>query len=285
MPQDTDLISQLPDDAQLLKQQLRISASEVQRLKLMVDKLKLQLARRVRAQFGVSSERFDLQTSLIEPVALEQLPVRKSTAPAANAGTVDRSLPEHLPREQREVRPATTEAHHDAVGQSCGCTACGGRLRSIGADVSEHLEYVPARFKVIRTLRPKLACTKCEAIFQASAPSRPIARGLAGPALLAHVMVSKFCDHSPLHRQSRIYARERVEIDPSTMAGWVEQVHTLFDPLVAALGRPVLQAPKVHADDTPVKVLAPGEGKTRTGRLWVYVRDDRPSGDSAPPAV
>ncbi|WP_415654745.1 IS66 family transposase [Roseateles sp.] len=285
MPQDIDPISQLPDDAQLLKQQLRASANEVQRLKLMVDKLKLQLARRVRAEFGVSSERFDLQASLIEPIALEQLPVRKTTVPAANAGSIDRSLPDHLPREQREVRPATSPAHHDVAGQSCGCTACGGRLRSIGADVSEYLEYVPARFKVIRTVRPKLACTQCEAIFQACAPSRPIARGLAGPALLAHVTVSKYCDHAPLHRQSRIYAREGVEIDPSTMAGWVEQVHSLFDPLVAALGRHVLHAAKVHADDTPVKVLAPGEGKTRTGRLWVYVRDDRPAGDSAPPAV
>ena len=285
VPQDIDPISQLPDDAQLLKQQLRASASEVQRLKLMVDKLKLQLARRVRAQFGVSSERFDLQASLIEPVALEHLPVRKPTAPAANAGRVDRSLPAHLPREQREVRPDTSPAHHDAAGQACGCTACGGRLRSIGADVSEHLEYVPARFKVVRTVRPKLACTNCETIFQASAPSRPITRGLAGPALLAHVTVSKYCDHAPLHRQSRIYAREGVEIDPSTMAGWIELAHTLFEPLVAALGRHVLHGAKVHADDTPVKVLAPGEGKTRTGRLWVYVRDDRAAGDPAPPAV
>lgn len=223
VPQDIDPISQLPDDAQLLKQQLRASASEVQRLKLMVDKLKLQLARRVRAQFGVSSERFDLQASLIEPVVLEELPVRKPATPAANDGSVDRSLPAHLPREQQEIRPGTTAAHHDAAGQSCGCAACGGRLRSIGADVSEHLEYVPARFKVIRTVRPKLACTKCEAIFQASAPSRPIARGLAGPAQLAHVTVSKYCDHAPLHRQSRVYAREGVEIDPSTMAGWIEQ--------------------------------------------------------------
>ncbi|MFG6464942.1 hypothetical protein ACG04Q_25440 [Roseateles sp. DXS20W] len=121
MPQDTDPISQLLDDAQLLKQQLRVSASEVQRRKLMADKLKLQLARRTRAQFGVSSERFDLQASLIEPVALEQLPVRKATAAAANAGNIDRSLPEHLPREQCELRPVTRTAHHDAAaGQSCG---------------------------------------------------------------------------------------------------------------------------------------------------------------------
>lgn len=108
---------------------------------------------------------------------------------------------------------------------------------------------------------------------------------VAGSALLAHVAVSKYCDHSPLHRQSRVYAREGVEIDPSAMAGWVERAHTLFDPLLAALGRHVLHAAKVHADDTPVKLLAPGQGKTRTGRLWVYVHDDRPSGDSAPPAV
>ena len=286
VPQDIDPISQLPDDAPLLKQQLRISASEVQRLKLMVDKLTAQLARRLRAQFGSSSERFDDgQASLIEPTALSEVPVRKPAVPAANAATVDRSLPPHLPREQQEVRPDASHVHHDALGQPCGCTACGGRLRAIGADVSEHLEYVPARFKVIRTVRPKLACTKCEAIFQAAAPSRPIVRGLAGPALLAHVMVSKFCDHAPLYRQSRIYAREGVEIDRSTMAGWVEQVHLLLQPLVAALGRHVLAAAKVHADDTPVKVLAPGEGKTRTGRLWVYVRDDRPAADTAPPAV
>jgi transposase len=281
-----DAIAQLPDDAQLLKQHLRASTGEVQRLKLMVDKLTLQLARRLRSQFGTSSERFDdPQASLIEPVPLDELPARKPIASAANAGTVDRSLPDHLPREQQMVRPDATTAHHDAQGQACGCSACGGRLRAIGADVSHHLEYVPGRFKVIRTVRPKLACTKCEVIFQAAAPSRPIPRGVAGPGLLAHVMVSKFCDHLPLHRQSRIYARDGVDIDRGTMAGWLAQVHALLDPLVAALGRYVLQAPKVHADDTPVKVLAPGEGKTRTARLWVYVRDDRPAASTDPPAA
>jgi len=283
---DTDAISELPDDAPLLKQHLRASASEVQRLKLMVDKLTLQLARRLRAQFGASSEHFDdPQASLIEPAVLDELPQPKYRAPAANAGQLDRSLPDHLPREQHVVRPEATNAHHDAQGHACGCTACGARLRPLGADVSHHLEYVPGRFKVIRTVRPKLACTKCEAIFQASAPSRPIPRGVAGAGLLAHVMVSKFCDHIPLHRQSRIYARDGVDIDRGTMAGWVQQVHALLDPLVAALGRYVLQAPKVHADDTPVKVLAPGEGKTRTGRLWAYVRDDRPAASTDAPAA
>lgn len=286
MPHDTDALDPLPDDAPLLKQRLLASEGEVRRLRLMVDKLTLQLARRLRSQFGASSERFeDGQASLIEPAPLDEQAARKPAVPAANTGLLDRSLPDHLPREQQMIRPEATAAHHDALGQPCGCTACGGRLRTLGADVAHHLEYVPGRFKVIRTVRPKLACTKCEAIFQAAAPSRPIPRGLAGAGLLAHVMVSKYADHIPLCRQSRIYAREGVEIDRATMAGWVEQVHTLLDPLVAALGRYVVQASKVHADDTPVKVLAPGNGKTRTGRLWVYVRDDRPAASGDAPAA
>jgi transposase len=286
VPSAFDPINNLPDDANLLKQHLRERMAEVAALKLMVDKLTLQLTRRLHAQYGASSERFnDSQASLLEPAALHELPPSRAPREAANAGALDRRLPGHLPREQQEIRPDATPAHQDALGQDCGCASCGARLRRIGADVSEHLEYVPARFKVIRTVRAKLACTKCQTIFQAAAPSRPIPRGVAGPGLLAHVMVSKFCDHLPLHRQSRIYAREGVDIDRGTMAGWVGQVHALLDPLVTALGRYALAGGKVHADDTPVKVLAPGEGKTRTARLWVYVRDDRPSGDTAPPAA
>lgn len=286
MPHETAAIHGLPDDAASLKLRLTAAEGEVQRLKLVVDKLTLQLARRLRSQFGSSSERFDDgQTSLIEPAVLDELPRTKAAPAAANSGTLDRGLPEHLPREQQEIRPEASTAHHDALGQPCGCMACGGRLRALGVDVAHHLEYVPGRFKVVRTVRPKLACTRCEAIFQAPAPSRPIPRGLAGAGLLAHVMVSKYCDHLPLYRQSRIYAREGVDIDRATMAGWVEQVHALLAPLVAALGRYVVQGTKVHADDTPVKVLAPGNGKTRTGRLWVYVRDDRPAAGTQPPAA
>src|SRR4029450_8475371 len=130
----------------------------------------------------------------------------------------------------------------------------------------------------------ELACVRCEGIFQAMAPSRPIARGLPGPALLAHVMVAKYCDHTPLYRQSRIYARDGVDIDRSTMVGWVDQGDALLDPLAAALGRYTLAEGKVHADDTPVPVLDRGRGRTKTGRLWVYVRDDRPCGSQDPPA-
>ena len=147
------------------------------------------------------------------------------------------------------------------------------------------LEYVRACFKVIRHVRPKLSCEACDRIVQAPAPSRPIDRGLAGPGLLAHVLASKYADHVPLYRQSEIYAREGVDLDRSTLAGWVGATSELLAPLVAAVRDHVLSATKLHADDTPVPVLAPGNGKTKTGRLWTYVRDDRPSGDTTAPAV
>ena len=185
-----------------------------------------------------------------------------------------RALPDHLPRQTRRHELKETE-----------CPECQGELRKLGEDVSEMLEYVPASFVVIRHVRPKLSCTKCDCIVQAEAPSRPIARGLAGPGLLAHVLVSKYCDHLPLYRQSEIYARQDVELERSTMADWVGGSAHLLQPLVEAVRRYVMAASKLHADDTPVPVLSPGNGKTKTGRLWTYVRDDRPAGDSASPAV
>jgi transposase len=158
-------------------------------------------------------------------------------------------------------------------------------LSKLGEDVSEMVEYVPASFFVVRHVRPKLSCTKCDHIVQAAAPTRPIERGVAGPGLLAHVLVSKYADHLPLYRQSEIYARYGVELERSTLADWVGGTSELLDPLVETLRRYVMAAGKVHADDTPVPVLAPGNGKTKTGRLWTYVRDDRPAGDTAAPAV
>ena len=259
---------------------------EVALLRLTVEKLTLQLLKARRAQFGRSSEQLDRQFVLIEGEVLDEVPAAKVVAKDAAANDArDRKLPAHLPREEHVYRPEASPERRDASGQACGCTACGGRLRRIGEDVSEQLEYVPSRFKVIRHVRPKLACTACEAIFQAAAPSRPIARGIAGPGVLANVLVSKYCDHLPLYRLSRIWARDGVDIDRSTMAAWVAQCEALLDPLVAALGRYVLAADKVHADDTPVPVLEPGRGKTKTGRLWVYVRDGRPAADQAAPAA
>ena len=267
---------------------VEVREAEVAVLKLMVDKLKLQLLRRIRSEYGASSEQLDdPQIALLEGDLLYEQPAPKAPvkAEAANNAGIDRHLPAHLPREPVVHRPETTAAQHDTSGQACGCTECGGRLRQIGQDVSEQLEYVPARFKVIRHVRPKLACVSCQTIFQAAAPSRPIARGIAGPGLIANVLVSKYCDHIPLHRLSRIYGRDGVAIDPSTMGGWVAGSEKLLDPLVAALGRYALAGAKVHSDDTPVAVLDPGRGRTKTGRLWVYVRDDRPAASTEPPAA
>ena len=139
--------------------------------------------------------------------------------------------------------------------------------------------------KVIQHLRPKLSCRSCETIVQAPMPSLPIERGRPGPGLIAHVVVSKYCDHAPLHRQSVIHAREGVELDRATLADWVGKAAFLLAPLAEAIGRHVRAGAALHADDTTVPVLAPGNGKTKTGRLWVVVRDERPWGSDVPPAA
>ena len=255
-----------------LSEQLASHKSEIEHLKLLVAKLK-------RLQFGRKSEKLARQIEQLE-LQLEDLEAAQAATPRARTATPStpvrerEALPAHLPRETREYRPADT-----------ACPQCGGTLAPLGEDVSEQLELIPARFVVIRHVRPKLACACCDGIVQAPAPSRPIARGLAGPGLLAHVMVSKFADHLPLYRQADIYAREGVELSRSTLADWVGQAGALLRPLVDALQRYVMAADKLHADDTPVPVLAPGCGTTKTGRLWTYVRDDRPAASADAPAV
>ena len=265
----------------ILKQheQLLSRESEIERLKLLLAKLR-------RMQFGRKSEKLQRHIEQLE-LQLEELETNRAAeaavasnsepaapAPAASAAHPRRSFPEHLPRQTRTILPEAT-----------ACPDCGGQLRRLGEDVASMLEYVPARFQVIQIVRPKLSCAACSRIVQAPAPSRPIERGLAGPGLLAHVLVSKYADHSPLYRQSEIYAREGVELDRSTLTDWVAGCGRLLQPLAEELRRYVMAAVKLHADDTPVPVLAPGQGKTKLGRLWTYVRDDRPAGDTASPAV
>jgi transposase len=196
---------------------------------------------------------------------------------APSIETRARTLPEHLPRERVRYEPQGVASAMGASG-SCGCKHCGaqsGRLTHLGDDESEMLEYMPGRFKVIVAVRPKYLCGQCSAISQAPAPSRPLAKRYAGPSLLAHVLTSKYGDHLPLYRQSEIYARDGVELSRSTLADWVGGCSQLLAPLVDALQRYVLGGEKLHADDTPVPVLQPGRGTTKTGRLWTYVRDDR----------
>lgn len=184
---------------------------------------------------------------------------------------VRRPLPAHLPRE-RVVYPAPSV-----------CPCCGdGRLRKIGEDVTETLELIPRQWKVIQHVREKFSCRGCEAITQPPAPSHPIARGRAGPKLLAHILFSKYSLHLPLNRQSNSYAREGIDLDVSTLADWVGAAAATLMPLIDVIRAHIFAAERIHADDTTVPVLA--KGKTRTGRLWTYVRDDRPFGGPDPPA-
>jgi transposase len=256
--------------------ELHTRSEQIEHLKLLVEKLR-------RTIFGRKSEKVVVQLEQLE-LELEELETAQSAAEATADASRSEAAPASRPRRKPLPEHLRREAVTHAPEHTC-CPDCGGALKQFGEDVSEQLEYVPESFKVIRHVRPKFACAACERVVEAPAPSRPIERGLAGPALLAHVLVSKYCDHQPLYRQSEIYARQGVEIERSTLAGWVGASSALLDPLVDALREHILAGRKVHADDTPMPVLAPGTGKTKTGRLWTYVRDERTAGEKTAPAV
>jgi transposase len=281
---------QLPDldtlDVQSLKALVLAKQAELDSRTTEIENLKLFVLKLKRMHFGPRSEKQHHDIRQLE-LLLEDLEADQAAAesPVSAPATeplrrrtprkpARRPLPESLPRETETIAP-----------EHAACPDCGGKLRHLGEDVSETLEYVPASFKVIRTVRPKLSCAGCSQIVQAPAPNRPIDRGLAGPGLLAHVLVSKYADHLPLYRQSEIYLREGIDLDRSTLADWVGGVSRTLQPLVEALKKYVLSAEKLHGDDVPVPVLAPGNGKTKTGRLWTYVRDDRPAGSAEAAAV
>jgi transposase len=238
--------------------------------------------------FGASSERMrreleqlelkleELETAGAEAEAAAQTPsaaAEEAPAEETPAKKKRRKLPEALPRREIVHEPA------------CTCPDCGGAMRKVGEDVTEILEYIPGRFEVIRHVRPAFSCRKCEAMVQKPMPALPIPRGQAGPGLLAHVLIAKFCDHLPLYRQAEIYARDGIDLDRATLADWVGKMAWLVRPLADRIGSHVMAGSVIHADDTPVPVLAPGNGKTKTGRFWVYLRDERPHAGAAPPAV
>ncbi len=272
----------------------------IRALRLTIEKLKIELTHLKRMRYGRSSEKMEsaqVQLDLLSAALAPLMPVgapaevtkgdatgsnvadlegerkkrRKKSTPSDQSG-----LPAHLPRE---------DVVHSACAPDCKCGACGTGLQQIGQDVSEVLDYEPGSFKVIRHIRPKFACTQCHTVTQAAAPSHPIDRCMAGAGLIAHVMVSKYADHCPLYRQSQICAREEVIIAPSTMGGWMGNGAALLTPLAQAVGRYVMQAYKVHSDDTPTRALGGAKGTAHLGRIWTYVRDDRAWGDGAHPAA
>jgi transposase len=253
-----------------------------------IEQMKFAIAKLRHERFGQSSERstaleqLELRLADIEEDAAQAEAAAQMAANAAASANVKvqaferrkparRSLPAHLPRE-RVIYPSPA-----------ACPCCGGALHKLGEDVTETLELIPRQWKVIQHVREKYSCRTCEAITQPPAPSHPIARGRAGPSLLAHILFSKYGLHLPLNRQSKVYAREGIELDVSTLAGWVGASAATLMPLVDAMRAHVFAAERIHADDTAVPVLA--KGKTRTGRLWTYVRDDRPFGGPAPLAA
>jgi transposase len=273
----------LPDDIAALKRIITDMARDAVSAQVEIARLKFQLARYRRAEFGRSSEKLEREAEQLE-LAIETLETdqaeRLAIASPETAAVVEsaqkparRPLPDHLPRE---------EVLHLAP---CICPACGGALRRIGEDATETLEYVPGRFKVVRHIREKLSCRACDTVVAAAAPDHAIARGRAGAGLLAHIVVSKYDDHLPLYRQAEIYARDGVELETSTLSGWVGATAAVLKPLLDALAADVVASDTLHVDDTPVPVLAPGTGKTKTGRLWVYVRDERPFAGARPPAA
>ncbi|RKK03822.1 IS66 family transposase [Pseudoroseomonas wenyumeiae] len=249
----------------------------------MITHLKLVIAKLRHDKFGASSERGrklldQLELELGELVATEaedatraeeQARTRPGAPPPRRPSRGP--LPAHLPRE-RVVLPSPA-----------ACPCCGGKLSKLGEDVTETLEVVPRQWKVIQTVREKFSCRACDRITQPPAPFHPIARGRAGPNLLAMVLEAKFGQHLPLNRQSESYAREGVELSVSTLADWVGTAAAVLSPLHALIEAHVLAAERLHGDDTTVPLLA--RGKTVTARLWTYVRDDQPFAGPAPPAA
>ena len=279
----------LPDDIATLKAMLVAANIRTLDLNGQIAHLKLTIAKMQRDTHGASSEKgarlldqMELQLDELIAAVAEGQAAASLTSPAAGSALAEsqaatekparRALPSHLPRE-RVVHQAP-----------CACSHCGSdRLRKLGETTTETLELVPISWKVVSHVREKFSCRACEKITETPAPSHPIARGRAGPQLLAHILFSKYGAHLPLNRQSEIYANDGIDLDVSTMADWVGACSATLQPLVDEIDKHVLAAERIHADDTTVPVLA--RNQCVTGRLWTYVRDDVPFGGSAAPAA
>jgi transposase len=279
LPHDTvllhSLVRDLAAEVEADRSQLSEAQAELERLRLIIKQFQ-------RAQFGRRSERLnpdqlhlgidDLEADIGRAEAA--IPAFDSAANDKQDGAKSpRKLPEHLTREEVILE----------IEKACPC--CGGVLHAVGESISEMLDWVPAQLKVIRIRRPKYGCRACGTLHQAPAPDRPIAKGMATPGLIASVLVSKYCDHMPLYRQAQMFARHGVEMERSTLANWVGGATWWLEALHARLAEHIFAATRLFADDTPIPVLDPGRGRTKTGRLWVYARDDRGWNGPDPPAA
>jgi transposase len=274
----------LPDDTDALKMALIETRAKLSGAQALIEHLQLVIAKMQREKFGPRSEKsqrlldqLELQLEELAAAAAEDDTKAEAAASVEVRGfkrrqPTRRNFPVDLPR-RRVVHPAPT----------C-CPCCGGsKLSKIGEDVTETLDVVPRQWFVTEHVREKFSCRSCETIMQPPAPFHAIARGFAGPSLLAMMLVEKYANHQPLNRQSEQYAREGIELSVSTMADHVGACAATLMPLHELIKAHVFAAERIHGDDTTVPVLA--KGKCRTGRIWTYVRDDRPFGGKAPPAA
>jgi transposase len=297
----------LPDDIDEMKRLFLLQAADLEKISaeltaakaglkayaLEIEKLKFQIARLRRSVYGSSSERIQREIAQLE-LKLEELEATKSEAearaeavptpePPAQSAPAAARTKQKARRKFSEKLPRTTVLHEPP--QACPTPGCDGTWRTVGEDVTEVLKYIPGHFEVERHVRPAVSCRKCETMVQAPMPALPIPRGQADAGLLAHVAIAKYCDHLPLYRQAEIYARDGVDLDRSLLADWIGKMAWLLRPLAEKIAEHVMAGGVIHADDTPVQVLAPGRGKTKTGRFWVYLRDERPHRGLAPPAA
>ena len=268
------IVQEMAEVIELERGALKAVKETVKAQTLTIEKLEHRLARLLRVQFGRSSEKMDIaQLRLMfeeieTPVPANDAGIEKPQR-ERKAGT-RQPIPAHIPRQTTEHRPEPCD--------------CGGADTVIGEDVTEVLDYVPARFRVLRHVRPRISCRACEQIRQAPAIDLPLPKVMASSALLAHLIVSRFVDHQPWYRQAAILRRQGVDIDRDVMGRWARKLAWLMVPLGERLLCYICEAPKIHGDETPVTLLS-GEDGSRTAYFWVYLRDGRSSGDMRPPAV
>jgi transposase len=299
----------LPDDPIALKAIIQAEREEAARVtasmrayEALIEALRIQIARLKRQRYGHSSEKIDREIEQLE-MALEGLEIAQAAEgndptpaedDAAADGAPETDTTKRKPPRRRGKPKVAPDTPRERITLDPGenCPDCGGPLRLLGEDVSQILDFIAAKLKLVETVRPKKSCRCCEKVVQEPAPTRPVERGMAGPGLLAHIIVAKYDDHLPLYRQTEILARMGADIPRSTMIDWCGRGVATLGPLIDRIRALVMAADRLHADDTPIRVLDASvpatKGRKRAvkeGRFWAYVHDDRPWGGSDPPAV
>ena len=281
------MAADLPNDIEALRAIIALQAKKIDALEVLqeeVDRLRAIIEAFQRHRFGRSSEQLDEDQLQL---GFEDTETALAVAEAASEAATPRPREARKRKNNRGSLPAHLERIEQIVDvDNKGCPCCGGTLHQIGEDISERLDVVPITFRVLVTRRPRYGCRSCEgAVVQAPAPARIVEGGIPTEALIAQVLVSKYADHLPLYRQAQIYARQGIQLDRSTLADWVGRAAWYLRPLRDRILDELRRSERLFADETTAPVLDPGRGRTKTGQLWAYARDDRPWAGLSPPMV